>query len=71
MYSQGGYFGDADLISYLTGNSDKSVRDMTAIGFFKCSIFFIELREINVIKDSFKDIFEEMVKMSNVRYKNH
>jgi len=32
MYTQGGYFGDADLIPYLMGMSNEGVRDMTAIG---------------------------------------
>ena len=50
-YSEGGYFGDGDVLTYLSGLSKSHGRDSTCMGDMETTIFVMGLREIKKIRD--------------------
>lgn len=71
VHSVGGYFGDADLLSYMMGKHNNKGRDLSAIGFNASLLFLLNLKEIHVIGDRFPKIYREMTKNALKRHKHH
>lgn len=70
-YHEGGYFGDSDVLTLLSGLSNNRSYETTAIGEMECTLFIMSIREIRKIRDQFADIYESMLELAIKRYKNH
>jgi len=70
-YHEGGYFGDSDILTLLSGLSSNRSYETTAIGDMECTLFIMSLREIKKIRDQFGDIYNSMLELAIKRYKNH
>lgn len=46
-------------------------RDLTSVGVQECSLFVLPKRELQKMKDNFRDVFNEMEDLAIKRYKNH
>ena len=71
-YLEGGYFGDSDIFAkFCNITSEKTGRDARAVGNQDCSIFVMQIKEVNKIRDLFNDVYLEMKQIGIQRYKNH
>lgn len=66
-YSEGGFFGDNDILCYLQDHSNNNLRDSTAIGALPSNIFVMTIKLIQKIRDQFSSIFNEMTNNACVR----
>lgn len=70
-YTEGGYFGDGDVLPNLSGHCNFKGRDSNCMGDKETTIFVLGLEEIRRIKRQFEDVFSEMLDLAIVRHKNH
>lgn len=71
QYSEGGYFGDSDVFSYLSGISNRSGRDSSCIADTETTIFVMSINEIKRMQEQFEDIYNEMLDIAIKRHNNH
>jgi hypothetical protein len=71
MYTEGGYFGDSDIFAQSEGISTYIGRDSSAICQNDLSLFVLNKKELQKMRENFLEQFEELKINAIMKYKNH
>ena len=71
VYCEGSYFGDSDIFAQTNGLSSFSGRDSSSICLEDSAIFVLDLDLLKIIKQSFREIYDEMEHFGIKKHKFH